>query len=71
MIDVPDRYRRIEGSERRPARGARRVAPSDPNEKLSFTIRVRRRPDALLRQIRISGRPIGLASGSSFRGKNS
>jgi kumamolisin len=46
MATIPDGYRRVEGSERRPARGARRVAPSEPNEKFSFTIRVRRRPDA-------------------------
>jgi kumamolisin len=46
MAGIPVGYRRIEGSERRPARGARRVSPADPNEKLSFTIRVRRRPDA-------------------------
>jgi kumamolisin len=46
MATIPDGYRPIEGSERRPARGARRVGPADPSEKFSFTIRVRRRPDA-------------------------
>jgi Pro-kumamolisin, activation domain len=46
MPEIPVGYRNIEGSERRPARGARRVGPADPNEKFSFTIRVRRRPDA-------------------------
>src|SRR5258708_4132397 len=39
---------RLEGSERRPAPGARRVGPADPNERLSVTIRVRRRPGAPL-----------------------
>ena len=46
MANIPDGYRHIEGSERRPARGARRVSAADPNEKLTVTIRVRRRPGA-------------------------
>jgi kumamolisin len=46
MAEVPVGYRKIDGSERRPAPGARRVGAADPNEKLSFTIRLRRRPDA-------------------------
>ena len=46
MAEIPIGYRSIEGSRRCPARGARRVGPADPNEKFSFTIRVRRRPDA-------------------------
>jgi kumamolisin len=44
MTGIPDGYRAINGSEKRPARGARRVGPADPNEKFSFTVRVRRRP---------------------------
>ncbi len=46
MAEIPVGYRRIEGSERRAALGARRVGPADPNETFSFTIRVRRRPGA-------------------------
>ena len=46
MAEIPSGYRSVDGSERRPARGARRVGPADPSEKLSFTIRVRRRPEA-------------------------
>jgi hypothetical protein len=46
MTPVPNNYRRLEGSERRPTRGAKRTAAADPNEKLSFTIRLRRRPSA-------------------------
>jgi kumamolisin len=46
MVQIPSGYRKIEGSERRPARGAQRVSAADPNEKLSFTIRLRRQSDA-------------------------
>ncbi len=42
----PTAVRPIEGSERRPAPGARRVAAENPAAKLSVTIRVRRRTDA-------------------------
>jgi kumamolisin len=42
MAEIPVGYRSIEGSERRPAPGARRVSAADPNEQLSFTIRLRR-----------------------------
>src|SRR5690348_750639 len=42
----PTAIRPIEGSERRPAPGARRVAAADPAARLSVTIRVRRRADA-------------------------
>ncbi len=42
---LPPNYRALPGSERRAARSARRVGPADPNEKLSVTICVRRRPD--------------------------
>jgi kumamolisin len=46
MAETDVGYRRIGGSERRVARGAQRLAPADPNEKLSVSIRVRRRPGA-------------------------
>ena len=42
----PTAVRPVEGSERRPAPGARRVAAENPSAKLSVTIRVRRRTDA-------------------------
>ena len=42
----PTAIRPIEGSERRPAPGARRVAAENPSATLSVTIRLRRRPDA-------------------------
>ena len=42
----PANYRRLEGSERRPAPGATLLGPADPNETFSVTISVRRRPDA-------------------------
>src|ERR1039458_7074296 len=44
-MQIPANYHRVEGSERHPAREALLVGPADPNEKLSVTIRVRRRPD--------------------------
>jgi kumamolisin len=47
MAEIPVGYRRIEGSERQPAPGARREGPADANETFSFTIRVRCRPGAL------------------------
>ena len=46
MPIIPANYRRLEGSQRLPARGARRVGPADPAEALSVTIRVRRQPGA-------------------------
>ena len=46
MPEIPANYRRLKGSERRPAPGFRRIGPADPGETLSVTIRVRRRPDA-------------------------
>lgn len=45
-MPAPQGYRRLEGTERQPARGARLIGPADPNETLSVTIRVRRRADA-------------------------
>jgi hypothetical protein len=46
MSNVPAGYRRLEGSERRPAHGADLLGPADPAETLSVTVRVRRRRDA-------------------------
>ena len=43
---IPPNYRRVDGSERRSARGARLVGVADPKETLSVSICVRRRPDA-------------------------
>ncbi|HUB81304.1 MAG TPA: S53 family peptidase [Bryobacteraceae bacterium] len=42
---IPDDYIALEGSDRAPAKGAARVAPADPNEKVTVRIYVRRRPD--------------------------
>jgi len=44
-MNIPEGYQRIEGSERRIAPGARLIGPADPNETVSVTIIVRRRPD--------------------------
>ena len=41
----PTTTRWLEGSERRPAPGARLLGPADPDERLTVTIVVRRRPD--------------------------
>lgn len=43
---VPSDYARLANSARAPARHARRVGDADPNERVSVTIRVRRRGDA-------------------------
>ena len=45
-MDVPSSHIRIERSERRPARGARRVRACEPNEKVTVTICLRRNPGA-------------------------
>ncbi|MGA8755339.1 MAG: S53 family peptidase [Stellaceae bacterium] len=44
-MNVPAGYQRLEGSERHPARNARRLGPADPAEPLSVTIVLRRRLD--------------------------
>jgi kumamolisin len=46
MAQIPNGYQRLGKSERLPRHGAHRVAPADPKETLSVTIRVRRRQDA-------------------------
>ena len=43
---LPDGYRRLAGSERKPARGAQRVNSADPNEVLTVSVYVRRNPEA-------------------------
>jgi hypothetical protein len=43
--EIPEGYAQLEGSERRPSPTARVVGPVDPNERISVTIVVRRRPD--------------------------
>jgi kumamolisin len=44
-INIPAGYQRLEKSERHIAPNARCVGPADPNETLSVTVCVRRRPD--------------------------
>jgi kumamolisin len=46
--DIPATYRRIEGSERRPMSGAKRVGPADPAERLSVSVYVHMRPGSHL-----------------------
>jgi kumamolisin len=46
MAQIPSTHRPITGTERKPVPGARRVGPADPEEKLTVSIRVRRRQDA-------------------------
>ncbi|MGP6158367.1 MAG: hypothetical protein ACLPYS_12825 [Vulcanimicrobiaceae bacterium] len=41
---IPDGYRPVDGSERRPAPGAVQCGPADPHERLSVIILVRARP---------------------------
>ena len=43
---LPDGYRRLPGSERKPARGAQRVNSADPDEVLTVSVYVRRNPEA-------------------------
>ena len=42
---LPDNYHPLDGSERRPSATAKKVGPADPNETLTVTIALRRRPD--------------------------
>src|ERR1700733_14081497 len=44
--DLPAGYVRLEGSERRPLPGARRIGAANPDETFTVTVRVRRRPGA-------------------------
>jgi kumamolisin len=46
MAEIPAGYQRLEGSERRVRRGARLLGPAGGDEKLSVSIRVRRKPGA-------------------------
>lgn len=43
---LPDGYRRLPGSERRPVRGAQRVSAASPDEVLTVSVYVRRHADA-------------------------
>jgi kumamolisin len=45
MAGIPQNYRRLEGSERRPAQSARLLGPADDNESFTVTIILRRRSD--------------------------
>ena len=45
MSGKPGEYSRLEGSERHPAKDARLVGTVEPNERVSVTVCVRRRPD--------------------------
>jgi hypothetical protein len=46
MANIPTNYHRIDGSELRPAYGARLVGPADTGEALKVVVCVRQRPDA-------------------------
>jgi kumamolisin len=46
MAQIPADYRPLEGSERKLRVGARRTGAADPNEILTVSIRIRRRPNA-------------------------
>jgi hypothetical protein len=48
MADTPKASRALANSERKPAPGASRIGDADPKEKLSVSVRVRRRTDAPL-----------------------
>jgi kumamolisin len=45
MVSIPQNYRRLAGSERRPAPGARLLGPADDDEAFTVTIILRRRSD--------------------------
>lgn len=46
MKRIPKGLHRLVGSRRKPVHGARQIKAANPNEKLSVSIRLRRRPDA-------------------------
>jgi kumamolisin len=46
MVPVPNNYRRLDGSERHRAPGARRIGPAHDHDEISVTIHLRRRRDA-------------------------
>ena len=46
MAEPPAGYRRVEGTNRSPVPGATRVGPAEPTERISVSIRVRRRTGA-------------------------
>jgi kumamolisin len=60
VAEPPAGYVRIEGTSRVPVPGAVRVGPSDPNERLSVSIVLRRRPGAPpLPDLSQTGAPVG------------
>jgi kumamolisin len=46
MAQIPKGYKPVQGTERAPVPGAKKLGPAEPNEQLTVSIRVRRRPDA-------------------------
>jgi kumamolisin len=46
-MNIPDGYHPLDGSERRPSPTATKVGPADPNEMLTVSINLRRRPDGM------------------------
>jgi kumamolisin len=46
MDELPVGYMRVEGTRRSPMPGATRIGPGDPNERVSVSVRLRRRPGA-------------------------
>ena len=44
-VPIPNDYRPLAGTERRPSPTARRLGPADPSENVKVTISLRRRPD--------------------------
>jgi len=68
MIPIPRGYRRLEWSEHKPARGTRLVESANPREKVSVTIRVRRRPDAPPRSRALDGESARAAPVPLMRG---
>ncbi len=47
MAEIPTGYRQLAGSERKARKGAKRVGPADPNERVLISIYLRRRTDAV------------------------
>ena len=46
MGELPAGYLPVEGSDRRPFPGAERLGPADPRQRVTVSVRLRRRPDA-------------------------
>jgi kumamolisin len=73
MAEIPSGYRRVEGTERFPIPGARRVGPANPQEALTVSVRVRKRvgSPALpgMREIAAGSRQAGRISRELFTAK--